>query len=50
MDREVLIASEFGFQVDPDTPIFKFQQLSEAAQERRNKRIDAAEKGLVFVG
>jgi hypothetical protein len=50
MDREVLIASEYGMQVDLDTPVYKFQQLSEAAQERRNKKIEAAEKGQVFIG
>jgi hypothetical protein len=50
MDRHLLIASEFGFQVDPDTPVFLFQQLSEAASARREKRIEAAEKGHVYVG
>jgi hypothetical protein len=50
MQREILIASEYGFMVTPDTPIYKFQQLSEAAAARREKRIEAAEKGLVYHG
>lgn len=50
MDRENLIASEFGYEMDPDVPIYKFQQRSEAAQARRDRRIEAAEKGQVFIG
>lgn len=50
MDRYVLIASEFGFYVPDDMPIFRFMQLSEFAQARRNNRIEAAEKGMVFTG
>jgi hypothetical protein len=50
MDREALIAAEYGFQVHPDTPIYKFQQLSEQASARREKRIEAANQGLVYHG
>lgn len=50
LDRKLLIASEYGFQIDMETPIYEFQQLSEAAQARRDKRIEAAEKGLIFTG
>jgi hypothetical protein len=50
MQREILIASEFQFQMSPETPIFKFQQMSEAAATRREKRIEAAEQGLVYHG
>jgi hypothetical protein len=50
MDREELIAAEYGFQVHPDTPIYKFQQLSEKASARRERRIEAANQGLVYHG
>jgi hypothetical protein len=50
MDRHTLIASEYGFEVSENTPIYRFQQYSEAAQTRRDKRIEAAEKGLIFTG
>jgi hypothetical protein len=50
MDREALIAAEYGFQVSPDTPIYKFQQLSEQASARREKRIEAAQQGLIYHG
>jgi len=50
MDRHTLIASEFGFFIPDEMPIYRFQQLSEAAQSRREKRIEAAEKGLIFTG
>lgn len=50
MQREILLLSEYGIVVSPDTPIYKFQQWSEAAAARREKRIEAAEKGLVYHG
>jgi hypothetical protein len=50
MERYKLIASEYGFYPPDDIPVYRFQQLSEAAQERRDKRIEAAEKGHTFVG
>ncbi len=50
MDREALIAAEYGFQIHPDTPIYKFQQYSEQASARREKRIEAAQQGMVYHG
>jgi hypothetical protein len=50
MERHNLIASEFGFAVPDEMPIYRFQQLSEAAQARRDRKIEAAEKGLIFTG
>jgi hypothetical protein len=50
MERYKLIASEYGFYPPDDIPVYRFQQLSEAAQERRDKRIEVAEKGHTFVG
>jgi hypothetical protein len=50
MDREALIAAEYGIQIHPDTPIYKFQQLSEQASARREKRIEAANQGMVYHG
>jgi hypothetical protein len=49
-ERHELLASEFHIVVPDEWPIYRFQQLSEAAQTRRDKRIEAAEKGLVFTG
>jgi hypothetical protein len=50
MNRYVLIASEYGIYLPDSAPIFRFMQLSEFAQARREERIEAAKKGLVFVG
>jgi hypothetical protein len=50
MERYNLLASEFGIYPDDNMPIYRFQQMSEAAQARREKRIEAAEKGLIFTG
>ena len=50
MQRELLILGEYGVQVHPDTPIYKFQQYSEAAAARREKRIEAAQQGMVYHG
>lgn len=50
MNGYVLIASEFGFYVPDEMPIYRFQQLVEFAQSRRNDRIEAAKKGLVYTG
>lgn len=50
MERYNLIVSEYGVYPPDDMPIYRFQQLSEAAQARRDKRIEAAEKGHTFVG
>jgi hypothetical protein len=50
MDRELLILSEYGVQVSEDTPIYKFQQFSDAAQARRDDRIKAAQEGKQYVG
>lgn len=50
MDRYVLIASEFGLYLPDTAPIFRFMQLSEFAQTRRDEKIEAAKKGLVYVG
>lgn len=50
MERHNLLASEFHIIAPEEMPIYRFQQLSEAAQARREKRIEAAEKGLVFTG
>ncbi|BAG41655.1 hypothetical protein [Ralstonia phage phiRSL1] len=50
MDRHVLIAAEYGFEVSDNTPIYRFQQLSEFAMKRRNDRIEAAQNGNIFVG
>lgn len=50
MDRYILLASEFNI-YPPDTmPIYRLQQLSEAAAARRDRRIEAAQQGLVFTG
>jgi hypothetical protein len=50
MDRHLLIAAEYGFQIDPDTPVYLFQQYSDAAQARRDDRIKAAQEGKIYVG
>jgi hypothetical protein len=50
MDRETLLASEYGIQIHPETPIYKFQQLSDAAQTKRDERIKAAQEGKIYVG
>lgn len=50
MDRHILIAAEFGFAIPDDMPVYRFQQLSEFAQKRRNDRIEAAQKGQNYVG
>jgi hypothetical protein len=50
MQRKALIAAEYHLQVHPDTPIYEFQQLSEMASARREKRIEAANNGMVYHG
>jgi hypothetical protein len=50
MDRHLLIASEYNFQIDMETPIYLFQQYSDAAQARRDERIKAANEGKIYVG
>jgi hypothetical protein len=50
MTRKELIAAEYGIQIHPDTPIYEFQQYSELASARREKRIEAANNGLVYHG
>jgi hypothetical protein len=50
MDRYMLIASEYGLYLPDSAPIFRLMQFSEFAQARREERIEAAKKGLVFVG
>lgn len=36
--------------MEDDWPIFRFQQMSDAAIKRRNERIDAAQEGKQYVG
>lgn len=50
MDRKILLASEYGIQVNAETPVYEFQQLSDAAQTRRDERIKAAQEGKIYVG
>jgi len=50
MDRYLLIASEFGFYPPEDMPLYRFQQLSEEAYLRREKRIEAARDGKNYIG
>lgn len=50
MNRYMLIVSEYGVYPPDDMPIFRFQQLSEFAQTKRQKRIEAAQQGLIYTG
>ena len=50
MDCHVLIATEFGFHIPDEMPVFRFQQLAQFAQKRRNDRIKAANEGHNFIG
>jgi hypothetical protein len=50
MDRHLLILSEYHVQISEDTPIYQFQQFSDAAQARRDDRIKAAQEGKQYVG
>lgn len=50
MDRHILLAAELSIVANDDMPIYRFQQLSEFAQKRRNDRIEAANKGLKYTG
>ncbi len=50
MNRHRVLASEYHIVVDDDMPIYRFQQLSDAAIAQRNERIEAAKEGRLWVG
>jgi hypothetical protein len=49
-DLFVLIAAEFGVLLPDDAPLYKIQYMASMAENRRNDKIKAAERGQIFVG
>lgn len=50
MDLYTLIAAEFGVWPPDTTPLYQLQYMASMAENRRNDKMKAAEKGLTYIG